>query len=147
MVSARAKAAAAAVANPLVFSAAAAQPSGLVEEVQHAARQGCCTLVWVAWRYLSLNVLVETLTDRDIYGDTTALSGIYNLIEPYVSDAVLAPKLRHIAATGATVVVTGNPGCLMQISAGLLRSGSPVRVVHPIDLLDAAYAAEFGGRG
>jgi len=80
MVSSRAKAAAAAVANPLVFSAAAAQPSGLVEEVQHAARQGCCTLVWVAWRYLSLNVLVETLTDRDIYGDTTALSGIYNLI-------------------------------------------------------------------
>ncbi len=68
-------------------------------------------------------------------------AGIYNLIEPDVSEAVLAPKLRHIAETGAAMVVTGNPGCLMQISAGLLRSGSPVRVVHPIDLLDAAYAA------
>ena len=71
-------------------------------------------------------------------------AGIYNLIEPGVSDAVLAPKLRHIAATGAELVVTGNPGCLMQISAGLKRSGSAVRVVHPIDLLDAAYAASAG---
>jgi glycolate oxidase iron-sulfur subunit len=69
-------------------------------------------------------------------------AGIYNLIEPDVSDAVLAPKLRCIADTGAEVVVTGNPGCLMQISAGLLRSGSATRVVHPIDLLDAAYAAD-----
>ena len=69
-------------------------------------------------------------------------AGIYNLIEPTVSDAVLAPKLRNIAATGASMVVTGNPGCLMQIGAGLLRSGSSVRVVHPIDLLDAAYAAD-----
>ncbi|MDZ7631428.1 MAG: heterodisulfide reductase-related iron-sulfur binding cluster [Gemmatimonadaceae bacterium] len=59
-----------------------------------------------------------------------------------VSDAVLAPKLRNIAATEATLVVTGNPGCLMQIGAGLLRSGSTTRVVHPVDLLDAAYAAE-----
>ena len=69
-------------------------------------------------------------------------AGIYNLIEPTVSDAVLAPKLKNIAATAASVVVTGNPGCLMQIGAGLLRSGSSVRVVHPIDLLDAAYAAD-----
>ena len=69
-------------------------------------------------------------------------AGIYNLIEPAVSDAVLAPKLRNIAQTGATLVVTGNPGCLMQIGAGLLRSGASARVVHPIDLLDAAYAAD-----
>lgn len=90
------------------------------------------------------NVTLVPLEDSD---QCCGSAGIYNLIEPDVSDAVLAPKLRHIAATGATVVVTGNPGCLMQISAGLLRSGSPVRVVHPIDLLDAAYAAEFGGQG
>jgi glycolate oxidase iron-sulfur subunit len=90
------------------------------------------------------NVTHVPLEDSD---QCCGSAGIYNLIEPDVSDAVLAPKLRHIAATGATVVVTGNPGCLMQISAGLLRSGSAVRVVHPIDLLDAAYAAEFGGQG
>jgi glycolate oxidase iron-sulfur subunit len=67
-------------------------------------------------------------------------AGIYNLIEPDTSDAVLAPKLANIADTGASYVATGNPGCLMQIGAGLLRSGSRARAIHPVDLLDASYA-------
>ncbi len=67
-------------------------------------------------------------------------AGIYNLIEPDTSDAVLAPKLRCIAQTHATYVASGNPGCMMQLGAGLLRSGSTTRVVHPIELLDASYA-------
>ncbi|HEX5972348.1 MAG TPA: heterodisulfide reductase-related iron-sulfur binding cluster, partial [Gemmatimonadaceae bacterium] len=49
-------------------------------------------------------------------------AGIYNLIEPDVSDRVLAPKLANIAATKAPLVVTGNPGCLMQIGAGLRQA-------------------------
>jgi glycolate oxidase iron-sulfur subunit len=69
-------------------------------------------------------------------------AGIYNLIEPETSNAVLEPKLRFIAETNAELVATGNPGCLMQIGAGLLRSGSTVRAVHPVDLLDASYAGE-----
>jgi glycolate oxidase iron-sulfur subunit len=70
-------------------------------------------------------------------------AGIYNLIEPDTSDAVLAPKLANIKATGAPWVATGNPGCLMQIGAGLIRAGIPARPIHPVDLLDASYAA-FG---
>ncbi len=89
------------------------------------------------------NVVHVPLEDSD---QCCGSAGIYNLIEPDVSDAVLAPKLRRIAETGASVVVTGNPGCLMQISAGLLRSGSATRVVHPIDLLDAAYADDASAR-
>lgn len=69
-------------------------------------------------------------------------AGIYNLVQPDVSLAVLQPKLGNIRATGARFVATGNPGCLMQIGAGLARTGSAVRVVHPVDLLDASYAAE-----
>ncbi|MDQ3243195.1 MAG: heterodisulfide reductase-related iron-sulfur binding cluster [Gemmatimonadota bacterium] len=67
-------------------------------------------------------------------------AGIYNLIEPETSDAVLIPKLANIADTGAPFVATGNPGCLMQIGAGLLRSRSRARAIHPVDLLDASYA-------
>ncbi len=67
-------------------------------------------------------------------------AGIYNLIEPETSDAVLKPKLENIADTGAAFVATGNPGCLMQIGAGLIRSGSKARAIHPVDLLDASYA-------
>jgi glycolate oxidase iron-sulfur subunit len=68
-------------------------------------------------------------------------AGIYNLIEPETSDAVLAPKLENIADTGASYVTTGNPGCLMQIGAGLIRSGSKARAIHPVDLLDISYAS------
>jgi glycolate oxidase iron-sulfur subunit len=70
-------------------------------------------------------------------------AGIYNLIEPDTSDAVLEPKLANIRATHASWVATGNPGCLMQIGAGLIRADISARAIHPIDLLDASYAA-FG---
>lgn len=66
-------------------------------------------------------------------------AGIYNLVEPETSNTVLAPKLRNIEATRAELVATGNPGCLMQIGAGLRRAGIRARVVHPVELLDASY--------
>jgi glycolate oxidase iron-sulfur subunit len=68
-------------------------------------------------------------------------AGIYNLIEPATSDAVLEPKLQNILATRASWVATGNPGCLMQIGAGLIRAEINARAIHPVDLLDASYAA------
>jgi glycolate oxidase iron-sulfur subunit len=68
-------------------------------------------------------------------------AGIYNLVEPMTSDKVLAPKIRNIAATGAGFVTTGNPGCLMQIGAGMHHAGIDARAIHPVDLLDASYGA------
>ena len=67
-------------------------------------------------------------------------AGIYNLTEPEVSARVLAPKLAAIEATGASVVATGNPGCLMQIGAGIARTGGAAQLRHPVELLDASYA-------
>lgn len=74
-------------------------------------------------------------------------AGIYNLLEPDVSAAVLAPKLEHIRRTGAAYVATGNPGCLMQIGAGMQRAGIDAAAVHPVELLDASYAARFRSPG
>jgi glycolate oxidase iron-sulfur subunit len=67
-------------------------------------------------------------------------AGIYNLVEPEVSDIVLDRKLANIAVSAPALVATGNPGCMMQIGAGLLRDGSRTRVVHPVELLDRSYA-------
>ena len=67
-------------------------------------------------------------------------AGIYNLVEPTISAQVLAPKLDHVHETGAVLVATGNPGCHMQIGAGLVRRGSPVRCIHPVELLDRSCA-------
>ena len=71
-------------------------------------------------------------------------AGIYNLIEPETSDLVLDEKLVNVHSTRASFVATGNPGCMMQIGAGLIRDGSSMRAVHPVDLLDASYAASGG---
>ena len=68
-------------------------------------------------------------------------AGIYNLIQPETSNAVLSTKLKNIDVSGAELVATGNPGCLMQIGAGLRRNGSRARAVHPLDLLDYSYRA------
>ena len=80
---------------------------------------------------------IVPLTDAD---QCCGAAGIYNLLEPEVSGRVLEPKLAHIAATGADFVTTGNPGCQMQIGAGMLRTRTGRGTVHPIDLLDASYA-------
>jgi glycolate oxidase iron-sulfur subunit len=72
-------------------------------------------------------------------------AGIYNLVEPEISNLVLIPKLANIAASGAPVVATGNPGCLMQMGAGLLRSGSTTLMRHPVELLDASYESKCNG--
>src|SRR6266542_4632171 len=66
-------------------------------------------------------------------------AGVYNLLEPELSERVLAEKLRHIEATGAKVLATGNPGCQMQIGAGARLAGIPLRVCHPVELLDESY--------
>jgi glycolate oxidase iron-sulfur subunit len=70
-------------------------------------------------------------------------AGIYNLLEPELSRDVLRPKLAHITAMEPDLVATANPGCHMQIGAGLVRARSRVRCVHPVDLLDASYARLF----
>ncbi len=67
-------------------------------------------------------------------------AGLYTLVEPELSDEVLRRKLDAIAAAGADLVATGNPGCQMQIGAGLLLSGKDVPVVHPVELLAGAYS-------
>jgi glycolate oxidase iron-sulfur subunit len=71
-------------------------------------------------------------------------AGIYNLLQPDVSAKVLAPKLNEIRLSTADVVASGNPGCLMQIGAGLYLAGTGTRAVHPVDLLDQAYATGIG---
>jgi glycolate oxidase iron-sulfur subunit len=63
-------------------------------------------------------------------------------VQPTVAERVLEPKLEAIHDSGAEVVATANPGCLMQIGGGLILEGSTVKARHPIELLDAAYASE-----
>jgi glycolate oxidase iron-sulfur subunit len=62
-------------------------------------------------------------------------AGVYNLMEPEIAGQLLVRKLDRIAGTGAAVVASGNPGCLLQIRRGLAERGLPVRAYHPVELL------------
>ena len=63
-------------------------------------------------------------------------AGVYNVSHPAMSAQLQARKCASIAATGSKVVVTGNPGCFVQLQAGLSRD---IRVRHIVDVLAEAY--------
>jgi glycolate oxidase iron-sulfur subunit len=67
-------------------------------------------------------------------------AGVYNLLQPEPALALGDRKAGNVAASGAEVLATANPGCLMQIRSALGRAGDPMRVVHPVELLDASIA-------
>ncbi|MEX2206174.1 MAG: (Fe-S)-binding protein [Myxococcota bacterium] len=73
--------------------------------------------------------------------DCCGAAGIYNLTQPAMSARLLERKLQAIRDTAPQVVATGNPGCLLQIGAGVRGARLPVEVLHPIELLARAYSA------
>ena len=72
-------------------------------------------------------------------------AGVYNVAQPVLAGAILAEKIRNVAASGCDVVATGNPGCILQMRAGLRRAAASdprlgrIRVMHPIEILAASY--------
>jgi len=71
-------------------------------------------------------------------------AGIYSITQRKMSGQLLESKMKWVAATGAETVVTANPGCVIQLEAGLKVVGIEGRVCHVVDILDQAYQAEDG---
>ena len=65
-------------------------------------------------------------------------AGVYNLLEPDVAETLRDRKVAHVARTGCDVLVSSNPGCLLQIQSGMEATGRPIRTMHLVELLDAA---------
>jgi len=61
--------------------------------------------------------------------------GVFSVVYPEVSRAMLQDKVNHILESGAEAVVACDAGCLMNIAGGLRRVGSPVRAMHLIEVL------------
>ena len=66
-------------------------------------------------------------------------AGTYNLTEPEMAGRLSRRKLNNIVETGAEIVLTANAGCLLQIGREARQQGEPLRVMHPIELLDLSY--------
>jgi glycolate oxidase iron-sulfur subunit len=65
-------------------------------------------------------------------------AGIYNLVQPEPARQLGERKVRNIAAVRPDVVATANPGCTLQIASIAAEMDKPLRVVHPIELIDAS---------
>lgn len=66
-------------------------------------------------------------------------AGVYNITQQDLSGRLLESKMEDVAGTGAEVVVTANPGCMLQLSVGMRRAGLRGRVAHVVEVLDWAY--------
>jgi glycolate oxidase iron-sulfur subunit len=81
-----------------------------------------------------------TLVELDEADRCCGSAGSYNLTEPGMALRLLDRKIARVRATGATLVTAANPGCILQIRAGLLAAGASRTVVaHPMDVLAAAH--------
>ncbi len=67
-------------------------------------------------------------------------AGIYNVVQNEMAERLLKAKMQRVDETGAELILTANPGCLLQLRTGVARSTRKRRVLHVIELLDEAYA-------
>jgi glycolate oxidase iron-sulfur subunit len=67
-------------------------------------------------------------------------AGIYNIVQNQMSMQILQHKMTYVAATKASLIVTANPGCMLQLAAGARLYGNGQTVAHVVQVLDEAYA-------
>jgi glycolate oxidase iron-sulfur subunit len=68
-------------------------------------------------------------------------AGIYNIVQNEMSSAILGHKMESVNATHAAIIATANPGCMLQLQAGVRLHGSSQRVLHVVEILDQSYTA------
>jgi glycolate oxidase iron-sulfur subunit len=69
-------------------------------------------------------------------------AGIYNVVHTDMAMSLLRKKMDSVNATGAPVIAGSNPGCMLQLRAGVRKFGRGQRVAHVVELLDEAYRPE-----
>jgi glycolate oxidase iron-sulfur subunit len=74
-------------------------------------------------------------------------AGIYNALHPEESLALLDGKIEELKRSGAAILATANPGCLLQYRAGVARAGLDVEVLHPVELFARAIESGAPQRG
>jgi glycolate oxidase iron-sulfur subunit len=80
-------------------------------------------------------ISLREVGDRDL---CCGSAGVYNLLQPEAAAELGERKARNVLATGANLLVTSNPGCLMQIAGAAERLGRPIRSAHLAEVLDAS---------
>jgi glycolate oxidase iron-sulfur subunit len=71
-------------------------------------------------------------------------AGIYNVVQNEMARAVLERKMASVNRSRAEIIVTANPGCMLQLRAGVALRGTGQRVMHVVEVLDEAYRGFAG---
>lgn len=71
-------------------------------------------------------------------------AGIYNLVQPEMSQDLLERKINNLKTRNVDYLVAGNPGCLLQIQKGINKHGLGIKTAHPVELLDWSYRGRNG---
>ena len=85
---------------------------------------------------------IPGLTLREMAGADLCCgsAGVYNVVENEMAMRILAGKMESVNASGANIVATANPGCMLQLQTGARLYGTGQRVMHVVELLDRAYS-------
>ena len=92
---------------------------------------------------------VKEITEAEV---CCGSAGIYNMVEPEPAAELGERKAKNVLKTGAQMIVTSNPGCMLQIQASLKKMGREIPMAHPAEVLDASIRGEpvetlLDGRG
>jgi glycolate oxidase iron-sulfur subunit len=84
---------------------------------------------------------IPGLTFREMPGADICCgsAGIYNVVQNEMAMQILQHKMESVNATHAEIIATANPGCMLQLQAGVRLHGSGQRVMHVVEVLDLAY--------
>jgi glycolate oxidase iron-sulfur subunit len=69
-------------------------------------------------------------------------AGIYNVLHTALSMDILEKKMGNVNLTKAEIITTANPGCMIQLQAGVRKWGQGERVAHVVEILDEAYRSK-----
>ncbi len=119
------------------------RPAKLHSLPSRVAYHDACHLAHAQGVRLQPRAVLRRIPDLDLVDITESdvccgSAGIYNLVAPQAADNLGNRKAVNVVASGADFLTAGNGGCLLQISAALRRSGHPLPVVHPVELIDAS---------
>lgn len=119
------------------------EPKGLPEPVKVAYHDACHLAhaqgIVAAPRRLLKAIPNLTLVEIPEGELCCGSAGTYNIEQPAIANQLGERKVRNVLKTDAQIVCTGNIGCLVQLRTHLANAGTPLPVVHTMELLDAAY--------
>jgi len=119
-------------------------PMPIVATYHDACHLGHAQGITAAPRRLMAQIPALELVDLRESDLCCGAAGTYNLAEPEMSGRLARRKLDRILETGTRTVATANAGCILQITREARRRGQPLRVVHPMVLLDESYQGGMG---